>query len=164
MSITFRYDAVTKGKEQDWMAIHEALRNWIRENAPCLEYGKHCLNNIPGIPFHLTIDKRTSHIPGVAFGRSKPDDDTLSDRLKELLDRKAKKLKKYQDIGKTTVLLIENDDIPLMHIHGREVLNAIREACPLVLPVGVDRIWYVDTAELPNRIFFKDFTSDLLTR
>ena len=163
MSITFSYDAVIKGKRQDWIAIREALRNWIRENSPCLEYGKHCLNNIPGIPFHLTIDKRTSHIPGVAFWRSKPDDDTLSCRVKELLDRKAKKLNKYQDIGKTTVLLVESNDIALMDIHGRTLLKAIGEAYPFGLPIGVDKIWYVDTA-LPDWITFKDFTSDLLMR
>ena len=160
MSIMFPYDAATKGKVKDRITIQKALKSWILEKSPHLEFGKHDLNNIPGIPFHLTIDKRTSHIPGVAFWRSKPDDDTLSCRIKELLDRKAKKLKRYQDIGKTRVLLIESNDIALMDIQGREILNAIQEAYPISLPVGVDKIWYADTAELP--ICFKDFTSDLL--
>ena len=164
MSIMFPYDAATKGKVRDRIAIRKALKRWILEKSPHLEFGKHDLSNIPGIPFHLTIDKRTSHIPGVAFSRSKPDDDTLNCRVKELLDRKARKLKKYQDLEKTTVLLIESNDIALMDIQGRKILNAIQEAYPIGLPVGVDRIWYVDTAELPDRIIFKDFTSDLLTR
>ena len=106
MSIMFPYDAATKGKVRDRIAIRKALKSWILEKSPHLEFGKHDLNNILGIPFHLTIDKRTSHIPGVAFSRSKPDDDTLSCRVKELLDRKAKKLKKYQDLEKITVLPI----------------------------------------------------------
>ncbi len=161
MSIMFPYDAATKGKVRDRIAIRKALKSWILEKSPHLEFGKHDLNNIFGIPFHLTIDKRTSHIPGVAFSRSKPDDDTLSCRVKELLDRKAKKLKKYQDLEKITVLLIESNDIALMDIQGRKILNAIQEVYPFGLPVGVDRIWYVDTAELPDRIIFKDFTSDL---
>ena len=164
MSIMFPYEAAIKGKVRNRIAIRKALKSWILEKSPHLEFGKHELNNIPGIPFHLTIDKRTSHIPGVAFWRSKPDDNTFSYRVKELLDRKAKKLKKYRDLGKTTVLLIESNDIALMDIHGRKILSAIRLAYPSGLPIGVDKIWYVDTAELPDRIRFKDFTSDLLTR
>ena len=164
MNIMFPYDTAIKGKVRDRIAIRKALKNWILEKSPHLEFGKHDLNNIPGIPFHLTIDKRTSHIPGVAFSRSKPDDDTLSCRIKALFDRKAGKLKKYQDLGKTTVLLVESNDIALMDIQGRKMLNAIQEAYRIGLPIGVDRIWYVDTADLPDWITFKDFTSDLLTR
>lgn len=164
MSIMLPYDAVIKGNGRDRIAIRNALKDWILERSPHLEFGKHNLNNIPGIPFHLTIDKRTSRISGVAFWRSKPDDDTLSSRVKELLDRKAKKLKKYQDIEKTTVLLIENDDIAHMDIQGWTLLKAIGEAYSFDLPIGVDEIWYVDTADLPDWITFKDFTSDLLTR
>ena len=164
MSIMFPYDAATKGRVRDRVAIRNALKSWILEKSPHLEFGKHNLDNIPGIPFSLTIDKRNSHIPGVAFWRSQPDDDTLSCRVKELLDRKAKKLKKYQDIEKITVLLIENDDIALMDIQGWTLLTAIQEAYSFDLPIGVDKIWYVDTADLPDWITFKDFTSDLLTR
>ncbi len=161
MSITLPYDAVTKGLRQDWIEINKALKNWIREKSPLLAYGKHELNNIPNIPFQISIYKRSSHIPGIAFSRFEPQDGTLSCRIKELFDRKSKKLKKYQNLGKTTILLIESNDKALMDVQGRKVLNAIRQAYPVGLPDGVDRIWYVDIADLPDRIIFKDFTSEL---
>ena len=164
ISIMFPYDAATKGKGRDRIAIRKALKSWILEKSPHLEFGKHDLNDVPGIPFQLKVDKRTSHIPGIAFWRSKPDDDTLSCRVKELFDRKAKKLRKYQNLGKTTVILVESNDIALMDIQGGTLLKAIREAYPSGLPTGVDKIWYVDTADLPDWITFKDFTSDLLMR
>lgn len=72
ISIMFPYDAATKGKGRDRIAIRKALKSWILEKSPHLEFGKHDLTNIPGIPFQLKVDKRTSHIPGVAFWRSKP--------------------------------------------------------------------------------------------
>lgn len=164
MTITFPYNAVDKGKGQDWVAIQKSLKSWIFEKSPHLEFGKHSLNNIPGIPFQLDVYKRSSHIPGIAFSRYEPNDETLSCRIKELFDRKAKKLKKYKDRGKITILLIESNDIALMDVQGWKILSAIREAYPFGLPDGVDKIWYVGTAELPDRIIFKDFTPDLLTR
>ncbi len=162
LGITFPYSAITKG--QNWTKIRIALKNWILEKSPHLEFGRHSLNNIIGIPFQFTVNKQKSKNPCVAFSRSQPDDDTLSGRIKELFDRKAKKLREYQNLGKTTVLLVENNDIALMDIQGWRLLGAIREAYPFGLPIGVDRIWYVDTADLPDWITFKDFTSDLLTR
>ena len=164
MSITFPYNAIDKGKRQDWIGIREAFENWIREKSPHLIFGMHDFNDIPGIPFQFTVDKQTSDIPGIAFFRLPPEDDTLSQRIKELFDRKAKKLKKYQNLGKTTILLIESNDIALMDVQGWKLLNAIRQTYPIDLPDGVDKIWYVDTAELPDKIIFKDFTRDLLTR
>ncbi|MDE0484164.1 MAG: hypothetical protein OXI67_16415 [Candidatus Poribacteria bacterium] len=164
MSITLHYDAVAKGKGQDWLEINKAFKNWIREKSPLLGYGEHKINNIPGIPFQFNIDKRRSHIPGIAFSRFEPQDDTLSCRIKQLFDRKAKKLKRYQNLGKTTILLIENNDKALMNVQGWKILNAIRGVYPFALPDGVDRIWYIDTAKLPNKDIFKDFTSELLTK
>ena len=51
-----------------------------------------------------------------------------------------------------------------MDVHGWMILQAIRQTYSVGLPMGVDRIWYVDTANLPDKIIFKDFTSDLLTK
>ena len=163
MSITFPYDAVDKGKGQDWVAIQKALKSWILEKSPHLEFGKHNLNNIPCIPFQLDVYKRSSDIPGIAFSRYEPHDGTLSCRIKELFDRKAEKLKKYKNFGKIRVLLIESNDIVLMDVQGWKILKAIRKTYSNGLPVGVDKIWYVDIADLPDRIIFKDFTPDLLT-
>jgi len=104
--------------------------------------------------------KESASRSGVCFGLFEANDSSLSERLKELLDNRAEKLAKYQGTGKTTVLLLENNDIALMDPHGRKLLNAIRETYPRGLPSGVDKIWYADTAESPSPdgIKFTDFT------
>jgi hypothetical protein len=155
LSIALDYAAVTKG--QDWAAIPERLKSWLTKEAARLADGRHVLDSILGIPFQLHVRKASGRPPGVFFGRFAPGDDTLPDRIREQLDRKAKKLAKYQRIGKTTVLLIENDDIALMN--ERKLLDAIQEAYPGGPPAGVDQIWYVDTS-IPSEVEFRDFTSD----
>lgn len=153
-------------KSRDCKQIRQGFRNWINKekNNDRLRDGPQWINNVPNIPFPFHINKCRDLLPGVRFGRFSPKCTNLPDRIRKLLDRKIEKLKRYRDLGKTTVLLIESYDIALMDIQGRKILNAIREAYPLGLPVGVDEIWYVDTAEFPDRIRFKNFTSDLLVR
>ncbi|MCK4826024.1 hypothetical protein KA005_60310, partial [bacterium] len=91
--------------------------------------------------------------------RFEPKDDTLPARIRKQFDRKAKKLAKYHSPDKTTVLLIENDDIALMN-EGR-MLDSIQTAYPSGLPNDVDKIWYADTS-IPNDIEFMDFTPEIL--
>ena len=163
---------------QNWKEIRQALIDWINEEKknPRLTDGPHwineekknprltnCLhwiNNVPGIPFRFHVIKESDSRSGVCFGAFNPNDTTLSERVKKLLDRKAEKLAKYQGTGKITVLLVENGDIASMDIYGRKLLNAIREAYPRGLPSGADRVWYADTAEAfsPDGIKFTDFT------
>ena len=160
LSIILEYGAITTN--QDWKAIKQALRNWIINESPGLVNGHHVLGNVPGIPFKLTVFKDTDMPPKLVFSRFDPNDNTFSDRLKVLCDRKAKKLAKYQGTGTTTVLLIENNDIALMHpiIMRQE----IQKAYPNGLPPGVDKIWYADTAHVRDILFedsditFEDFT------
>ena len=162
LAISFYDGSITKG--QDWSKLRQGFKNWISEEKhnPRLADGPHWVDNVPGIPFQFHVIKEQDSSPGVRFKRFSPENDYLPYRIRKLLDRKAEKLKKYQNLGKTTVLLIENDDIALMDIHGRKILNAIQEVYRFSLPIGVDEIWYADTAELPIR--FKDFTSDLLVQ
>ena len=164
LAISFYDGSIAKG--QDWKKIRQGFKNWINQEKdnPHLVDGPHWINNVPGIPFPFHVIKGHDPPQGVQFGRFPPNNTDLSNRVRKLFDRKAKKLKKYQDLGKTTVLLIESDDIALMDIQGRKILNAIREAYPFSLPIGVNKIWYVDTAGLPDRIRFKDFTPELLKR
>ena len=156
LQITLEYGAITT--QQDWKAIHQALKNWIIKDTQHLSDGHHVLGNIPGIPFKLHVNKQIDSAPGVRFGRFAPNDNTLAARIKTQCDRKAKKLAKYQGTGKTTILLIESYDIALMH--RSIMLKGIRGAYPNGLPPGVDRIWYADTS-IPDYIRFTDFTSDL---
>ena len=161
LDINFYDGAITEG--QGWKKIRQGFKNWINQekDKPCLPNGSHWLDNVPDIPFSFHVIKGHDLPLDVNFGRFPPDNTNLSGRIKQLFDRKAKKLKKYQNLGKTTILLIENNDKALMDVQGRKILKAIQEAYPFSLPDGVDKIWYVDTAELPDRIVFKDFTSDL---
>lgn len=164
--LSIAFDDGSIAKEQDWKKIRQGLKNWINEEKdnPRLADGPRWIENVPGIPFRFHVIKEHGPLQGVRFSRFPPEDTDLPNRVRKLFDRKAEKLGEYQNRGKTTVLLVESNDIALMDIHGQKLLKAIREAYPFGLPVGVDKIWYVDTACLPDRITFKDFTSDLLMR
>ncbi|MCZ6622819.1 MAG: hypothetical protein O7B35_01070 [Deltaproteobacteria bacterium] len=143
LRITLEYHAVSTG--QDWLSIREALKIWITHEVPHLADGSHVTNS-------------SDRPHGLFFARYKPVDDTLPARIRTQFDRKAQKLAKYQNAGKTTVLLVENSDIALMN--DQKMLEAIRRAYPDGLPVGVDELWYADTAILDN-IDFNDFTAML---
>ncbi|MCU0574863.1 MAG: hypothetical protein MUC41_18015 [Syntrophobacteraceae bacterium] len=153
LNVTLEYEAVKKG--QNWSAIQNALKAWLTMDAPQLEDGKHILDHIPGVPFHLRIVKSSARPAGLFFSRYDRGDDTLSDRTRELLVRKAEKLQRYQSSGKTTLLLVESDDIALMN--ESKMFEAVRIAFDGGLPPGVDQLWYADTS-IPSEILFTDFT------
>jgi hypothetical protein len=152
LNVTLQYHAITKG--QDWAAVRQALKSWINERAPGLADGLHVLDNVPGIPFRLHVWKASSRPPRVVFSRIEPDDNSLSHRIREQFDRKAKKLEKYH-ASYTTVLLVESDDIALMN--APKMLEAIQTAYPFGLAPGVDEIWYADTSII-NDIEFMHLT------
>lgn len=164
LSIILEYNAITTN--QDWKAINQALKNWIIKESPKIVNGHHVFGNVADISFKLTVFKDIDVPQGLFFSRFDPDDNTLPNRLRVLCDRKVKKLAKYQVPGTTTVLLIENNDIALMHPIIMQ--QAIQDAYPHGLPAGVDKIWYADTAHVRDIPFeneditFSDFNSDLL--
>ena len=161
LGIALEYNAITTG--QNWEEIRAALKKWILEVAPCLTVVRPYTpyNKALGIPFTIYVTKETGSRRGVRFSRFPPDDDTLSTRIKDLFDKKVKKLMPYQVVGNTTILLVENEDIALMD--DRKLLNAIRSAYSKGLPSGIDEIWYADTS-IQDRIRFINFTHDLLVR
>jgi hypothetical protein len=136
LSVTIEYDAVRKG--QNWRAIRAELKTWLTKKAPELADGKSVVENVPGIPFRLHVVKASDRRPGVFFARYEPEDETLSERVKVIFERKAGKLVKYQASGIETVLLVENGDIALMNEY--KMINAIRAAFPAGLPAGIDRV------------------------
>ena len=159
LRITLEYNAITTG--QDWTATRGALRSWILEESPSLDDGHHIRNNIPGIPFTIHVEKKAIDSQGrLSFIRFDQSDNTLPFRIKELFDRKAKKLAKYQGCGKTTILLIESYDIALMN--ESKMVTVIRDAYPNGLPSGVDTFWYAPNTSIVAPIKFKDITADLL--
>lgn len=156
LHITIECNAVTKG--QNWRAIREMAKSWITNEAPRLADGRHILGDVSGVPFRLHIIKESDRLPRVVFSRFEPYDNTLPDRVRHQFDRKVQKLKKYQCAGKTTVLLIESDDLALMN--EWKMIGSIRKAYPTGFPHEVDQIWYADTS-IPSEIEFWDFTSKL---
>lgn len=153
LSITIQYTAVGKG--QDWTSIREALKQWIVAETPQLPDGTHQIDSVASVPFRIHATKATRRPPGVFFARWEPDDNTLPARIREQFDRKIRKLEKYSASGNTTVLLVENDDIALMH--RTKMLDAIRQAYPRGLPSAVNQVWFADTS-VPGNPEFTDFS------
>ena len=160
LTITFDFYAIGKG--MDWSGIRADLKNWIVDRARSLENGSHEIILPTSTPTEFPVVMRVGKKPApscVRFDRFDPEDDTLPARTRELLDRKARKLGKYQGSSSTTVILLENDDIALMN-EGK-MLDALREAYPDGLPHGVDEIWFADTS-ISDKPRFRDFTTDMV--
>lgn len=151
--LTFPYEGIQAG--QDWSEITIALRNWVLDEAPKFSIGSHVVNNVPEIPFEFYIDKRNSNRTGLLFGRFAPNDKTLPDRLRVQLDRKIEKLSPYKGQNRTTILLVESDDIALMN--DGIMWDGLRSAYPDGLPKGLDQIWFADTS-IPEEILFIEMT------
>jgi hypothetical protein len=161
VSLPFRLNIILKfgavAPRQNWRAVREALKSWIITQSAALPEGAQLVSGIPGVPFEMTVRKALLRSPGLFFSRQIPRDSGLSDRIKNLLDRKAQKLERYQLGGRTTVLLVESEDIALMN--DSKMLEAMRSAYPNGLPNGVDLLWYADTS-LPSDIEFFNFTAE----
>lgn len=151
--LTFPYDGIQRG--QDWPKMAAALRVWILNEAPKLPMGSSMKLNIPGIPFELHIMTRNSPRNGLVFGRFAPDIESLPSRLREHLDRKAGKLLRYKGEGRTTILLVESNDIALMN--DSIMWDGLGQAYPAGPPSGVDQIWFTDTS-IREEIIFTDMT------
>jgi hypothetical protein len=145
--VVFDNDAVRRG--QDWDATRDALRRWLQTDGQKLT-GRRSRVQIPGVPFPVDIfQSDPAHLPPrVFFCRYAPSDATLPQRIKELCDRKIKKLARHKAEGRTTILLIENDDIANMNHH--KLAAAVRDAYPDGRPSGVDQVWYASTAMQPQ--------------
>ena len=160
--LTITLDFYAIGKGMDWSGIRADLRNWIVDYAPALGNGNHEVILPTSIPTEFPIVMRVWKKPApsiVGFARFDPEDDTLPVRIRKLLDRKARKLRKYHGSSGTTIMLVENDDIALMN--EAKMLDALREAYPDGLPQGVDEIWFADTS-ISDKPQFRDFTTNMV--
>ena len=160
--LTITLDFFAIGKGMDWSAIRTDLRNWIVEYAPSLGNSNHKIVLPTSKPIEFPIVMRVWKKPTpslVGFARLDPEDDTLPVRIRKLLDRKARKLRKYQESSSTTIILVENDDIVLMN--EAKILDALREAYPDELPQGVDEIWFADTS-ISDKPRFLNFTTSIV--
>ena len=157
LNIAVEYGAITKG--QKWDNIQEALKRWIVNESEQLKYG-HTVTQIADGPLNLLVWKRKSRNAGVFFSRLEPNDHSLPERIRNLVDNRAKKLRGYQ-IGYKTLLLVETEDIALMNTCL--LIDGISDAYPNGLPNGIDTVWYVDSS-IPEDLQFMDLTSEIKQR
>ncbi len=160
--LTIKLEFLAIGRGMDWNGIRNDIRNWIVNDAPTLGNGNHKIDLPTSTPIEYPIAMHVWKEPEphiVGFARFEPEDDTLPSRIRKLLDKKAKKLRRYQESSFKTIILFENDDIALMN--ESKILDAVREAYPDGLPQGVDEIWFADTA-IPDKPHFYDFTTKIL--
>ena len=160
LTITLEFLAIGKG--MDWSSIRVDIQNWIVNDAPALGSGNHEITLPVSRPneFPIVMHVWKGPAPLVAgFARFDPEDDTLPSRIRKLLDRKAKKLKRYKGPSFTTIILVENGDIALMN--ETKMLAALREAYSDGLPQGVNEIWFADTS-ISDKPQFYDFTAKIM--
>jgi hypothetical protein len=137
-----------------WQTIRATLKTWLIEIVPSLPEGR-SRHNIEGVPFSIDLMKDSTRPHGLYMARNAPDDSTFAVRLREQLEGKADKLKKYKAEGCLTVLLVESSDIALMS-RGKMAL-AIEATYSSVPPAGSDKIWYADTS-IPDSLQFWNTT------
>jgi hypothetical protein len=152
LALTFPYDGVARG--QDWAAMRGALEAWILGEAPRLPEGRHSARP-EGFPFAFDVRKASDRRPGVFFLRYAPEDSPLGERLRQQVERKAAKLRRYTDEGKRGVVLLESNDIALMS--ETVLVQALKLGFPQGLPCVVQELWYADTS-IDGTPWFHDFT------
>jgi hypothetical protein len=140
--IVWHWSAIQKG--QNWSMVNSALRDWIMKAAPGLADGRHCITNVPGVPFSFDIEKGgPTKFDGVKFARYDPHDATLTARLRDQLAGRHDKLTvlgRYRTTGKTTLLLLQSVDVPLMD--GVKLVEALETAFAS-RPAEVDEVWFL---------------------
>lgn len=157
LSIGVPNAAIGRGRDRDTMRT--ALKRWVIEESSHLPDGRTELHE--GVPFRLIVFKSTSgRFTGVKLHSCASEDETLPERLSAQLNRKLKKLARYQHSPgiHATVLLVESRDIALMN--EWRLLDAMKAAFQDGLPPGVDQVWYVDTS-IPTSLEFRNFTGRL---
>jgi len=163
MQIGIIAGGIRKRDRKELGAIREALKQWIAGQSKSfpLTGNKYRKIDVPveGYePFGITVSKFNIGKDGIFIGRHISPDDTLHERLKELISRKAKKLDLYQKIEFTRILLLESNDFSLMNPFIMS--EALQNALGGKLPQGVDAIWFADNS-IDKYPEFHDFTREI---
>lgn len=141
--LVFPHSGLTPG--QDWKTIADSVKEWFLVRAADLPEGR-TQAEIAGVPFPITVFKRKSPRPRVVLSRFPPDRevaDALLAEVKESLGHKYARLSEYRQGGAVTLLLLESDDIALVHETDiyRAVLMSMRDAPRPEL----DQVWLAST-------------------
>jgi len=143
------YTGIQKGK--DWQGIRLALYNWIIDESINLPDGSHVISSVPGVPFEFHARKSNTGKAGLLLSRFAPANENFPSRLRSHLDRKITKLAPYKGKGKSTVLLIESDDIAFMN--EGVMWDSLSNAYPEGMPSCLDSVWFVHTS-IPEDVQF----------
>lgn len=127
------------------------MRKWILDEAGSLPEGWTKVTTT-GLP-PLAVQKQTDRPAGLFFSRTAPVDDTLGARLQFAVERKAAKLAPYHALGKTTLLLLDCEDVALMS--WGKVHAALDEAFARALPKDLDLLWFADSSDCSNPQFWQ---------
>lgn len=120
--------------------------------------GSHLIESIPGVPFNFLARKSCTGKSGLFLSRFAPENFDFQCRLRHQLDRKVAKLSPYKNEGRTTILLVESDDIAFMD--EGVMCDNLRKSYPEGLPSGIDRVWFVHTS-IPEDVLFFEMTDAL---
>lgn len=159
LRLVIPYEAIKPN--QNFSKIREALQLWLTTVVHTFPDGWHEVSEQINIPFRFFIDKRSDRPPGLFFARSKPQMDSLPERLPAQLNRKVKKLVSYKTKGKNTMLLVESGDIALMN--EDKMLEYIDKALGKEILKDIDQIWCADSSisDLPEDVEFRNLTEML---
>jgi hypothetical protein len=135
----------------DWQNLRTALHSWIVDESINLPNGAHNISSIPGVPFEFHARKMSTGNSELLLFRVAIENKDFFSRLRSHLDRKITKLAPYKGKGKSTILLVESDDIAFMN--EGVMWDSLSDAYPEGLPSGVDNVWFVHTS-IPEEVLF----------
>ena len=152
LSINVPYELVTIGS--NWEAYRLALAHWIINVAPTLPDGRYDIG-LPNTPLTCIGIKESDRPARVVISRPIQDDETLPQRVGQLITRKMKKLRRYKADGYATVLILETQDQSLMNQH--KMLEAVRQGLGGSMPEGLDQLWFTEA----RGAYFFDFAKPI---
>ena len=141
--ITIIIQSYSIKKGQSYRLLRDQFKEWLIFNVPKLPYGNHKILDTE-LPFVFEVKKEKLGKNKIAIGRDVPFDDTFLNRLTLILNEKYKKIKKYEEYGYRTFILVENSDIQLMS--SFKIFDAIHDNNSTFEKKSVDEIWFADTS------------------
>jgi hypothetical protein len=129
-------------------AIRTAIRDWILANCASLKEEEGLRGTPTGIPFEIALSRDIGRGSSLIVFQGLGDDlaELRLDRIREALARKCPKLYMEQQAGRTTVLALESDDMPL--INQRAIAEAVVQAIASRTD-SPDLIYWVRTSTQP---------------
>jgi hypothetical protein len=141
LAIGFPYRNAEAG--QDWPTIRERIKSWLLANALAAPFGR-TTHEVPGVPFVLTLSKRTDQPHQTGLVRTEPPGEgeaLLLENMHDALDHKYLKLGDYRAKGAVAVLVLESDDIALAN--PQRLYEAFLRSLRQQPRPNLDQVWLV---------------------